>query len=547
MAVLPGREDLLAALHEAQGEQDPTAWEQVFATVEGVLARYEGEERSEDCWKALEEGLAADEKALRNRFQEHTRRHGAEQPFRVTDAVDWTPAGWMGNERELRVEHLAEQERVEAEAKETLRGAEQGRTRQWERIRQAQAVAERLEVLKGQQEKLGEGEAAPEEQAAQDAEREVAARREAETDARKRLAPLEEALGEAQRTAQARRKEAQAKHAEAVEQRKSAEALIARLRKEVGVLKGDPGICPTCKQPWAAHAQEIAQALQGKEDALGEAQKQLEAAKEAVVRCTEALDKAQGEDTQALEKAKAGVAEAQREVQEAAKARGDAERALGGVAQALKAAKERDARRVRLEGQLEESRAQAQAAKEAVAGDPAGTQAEQRESAAREAIGEAVKRRQEIERALARAGAWREAQAMVAGVDATRKAKGVVDPKKGLRGRRIEEGAQRLQRTLERFGERIGLGEYAFDARTLSVTCNGRQVDRGASSEQWLARTVVRLALAATHKVPLVVVDGADELTAGVRAKLRAIVGDYAKKTGVGVLWTEAVEESTSA
>ena len=111
-------------------------------------------------------------------------------------------------------------------------------------------------------------------------------------------------------------------------------------------------------------------------------------------------------------------------------------------------------------------------------------------------------------------------------------------PENGLRARARERALEGLQGWIERVRHLSDMKEVRVCDG--DITWNGLPIGIASSTERWIARTIVRIAICTRSRAPACVVDGADRWVPEWRMRMRNACERIAKKTGMAIVWTEA-------
>ena len=447
-------------------------------------------------------------------------------------ARKWRPKGWsealetasdaaLAEEAEARAATLAH-ERESLERYLAMRG-------RCASARKALAASgARLEALRAEERTARAALArarSGEERAARDAaERAHAQAEEARRRARERLEEAQE-RARAARAALEQAKDAARAHDTQAEEAQSAREGLARAR-------GAGATCPTCGQEWAQARAKRAEAIAAWEEKAARASPPSPQARESARTALEGARERNGEAEREVEAARdaseaASAAEAQ--------ARERARAARGAVEETDLRASEH-ALGVAL-GKIEaESAHHAGIEAETEAPDPALV----------EACAGAVR---QAEAALEETAAKRRARALDARARAEHekatewgRIAAELGPESGLRARAQARALAGLQGWVGRVRALAGVGEVRIAGG--EVLWNGLPIGLASATERWVARTVVRIAVCTRSRAPVCVVDGADRMVEPWKGRMRAACGQIAARTGIAIVWTEAVPEA---
>ena len=290
--------------------------------------------------------------------------------------------------------------------------------------------------------------------------------------------------------------------------------------------------CPTCGQPWAEARAGRAQAIAAWEEKVAEERPPGEAARES----------ARSAQAQAKERA-AGAARA---VEEASAARDAADAKEAQTRENARAARaalaDTDVRAnehalaVTL-GKIEAERAR-RAEIEAGTREPDAALVEASRAAVEAAEAEvaATQAKRAVRTLYARAQHEHEQATQWARIAQE------LGPESGLRARAQARALEGLQGWIQRVRALAGMAEVRIADG--DVLWNGLPVGLASATERWVARTVVRIAICTRNRSPVCVVDGADRMVEPWRGRMRAACGEIAAKTGIAIVWTEAVGEA---
>ena len=551
-------------------EPEHKAHEEASTEVGNAIAEAEGETQDRDVWDdertwdRAHRAIDSAERRARNAFAQTSEEGGRRATYRATTARAWRPAGWeeTWEQREGGAavrDAVGEAHTALESAEATVREAHEARALLNTRTIEGREHRERTESARARRHV-----AAQNLQTARETEREATTTaREAETkvadaqeevgrlnalahQAQERAAQAQRALGEDRDRANGHRRQVERIESEstaAAAELDSAKAALTDAQREVERLSGAKGQCPTCAQQWSeAEAKLNTQRAEGqrrreeREERVREATLRVERAGKTK---TPQAPKAVGPNAQQVEALDAQAREGHARARKALEAAQALRTVAGGAEGPIRARIQAQERLARCEGEL----ATFEATAVEVPDETAMAQAEQAVNRASESVSEARQGKTRAEEAVTQLMHWERVMGEARRCEVLIKVSAVLDPRKGLRGQRIRQGAERLGRYLDRFAMRIGLGEWSFNPERLEMRCHGRAMECTSSSEWWLTATVLRLSLCAMVKAPVAVVDGADVLDPDVRTRMWETVNRFAARSKCAVLWNESHSE----